>query len=724
MINSGFKSDRAASVDALSRLPFATSLSRSLTLAAGSPGVVIGIEGDWGSGKSTVIQLVLSALRTQEEVDRPIVVEFNPWMISSSGNLIELFLLQLARSVKVDPVGERAKCAVTVSRRLLEYGAALRAVRFARYLPGIADAGEGVRAVIDTVAAVGETIQAGNATAQAALDQLEKLLPTMSLPEKKDAVERALRDMDRPILIVIDDLDRLLPDEMRTVFQMVKAVADFPRVAYLIAYDKKVVAESLSTYGITGASYLEKIVQVAYPVPPIFGWRMHQFLANEMEAMLSSLSPPLVPYEVELWKKATRLAADLCLTPRDAVRLSNRLMISMPATRGNVNAADVLVFEAVAQRFGDLRDAILRHPREFTGFDFRDIDAPVELEWIRFSLDKKSDKDEWMRHLPEDPHLRLLALQACYFLFPKLRGVSYGPPQNDLRIADPDRLARLFALTSLEIFPEASQVHALLANASDLDFEIQNVVKDEDLVRLLEWAATYLPSAHYVDVSGCVRVLASEASKRKAGMVDDMAQAFGELVTRLLARRPPDVVQLFNELVDKAILCLAEDVLMLGVFEHGLGGFRPRKTLADGEQRVLEDRSIVVEAMQRWCARVELASETVGIELEPSLHSILFRLAQLGSFSRAYAVIRKLKENDAGLAHFVDEFPHERAIDGGVLTIVEDAEVLASEISARLKSTPRRDGLLRVLRNPEVIAAVGQHAMERQSSSTAIAPES
>ncbi|MBX9432235.1 P-loop NTPase fold protein [Ralstonia nicotianae] len=67
MINSGFKSDRAASVDALSRLPFATSLSRSLTLPTGSPGVVVGVEGDWGSGKSTVIQLVLSALRTQDD---------------------------------------------------------------------------------------------------------------------------------------------------------------------------------------------------------------------------------------------------------------------------------------------------------------------------------------------------------------------------------------------------------------------------------------------------------------------------------------------------------------------------------------------------------------------------------------------------------------------------------------------------------------------------------
>lgn len=714
MASSGFKSDRAASVDSLSRLSFATSLSRSLTLAARSPGIVVGVEGEWGSGKSTVIKLVLSALRAQADDDRPIVVEFNPWMISSSGSLVELFLLQLSRAINVDLNGDRPRRAIVATRRILEYGSALRAIRFARYFPGLQPNVE-IGAAIDAIAEAGEAIHMGSAPAEAALDQLEKLLPTMSLPEKKDAVERALLELDRPILVVVDDIDRLLPDEMRTVFQMVKAVADFPRVAYLIAYDKKVVAESLGTYGIAGAKYLEKIVQVAYPVPPVFGWRMHQFLRSELEGVVSSLCSSFAPYEVDLWKKATRLAAELCLTPRDAVRLSNRLMISLPATRGNVNAADVLVFEAVAQRFGDLRDAILRQPRDFIGFGFRDVDTPIEQEWIRYARSDRAGKDDWLKHLPAEPHARQLAMQACYFLFPRLRGVSSGPPENELRIADPDRLARLFALTSLEIVPEASQIHAMLADASDLKFELENVVKPDDLVQLLQWVGTYLPSAPDVDASGCIRTLADEALRRKAEMGDDMAQSFGELVTRLLARRPSNVLELFHELVDGAPLCLAEDVVMLGVYEHNLAGYRPRSNLGERESKIIEDKTVVLQAMERWCMRVERASKTVGIESEPSLHSILFRLGQLGSFPRAYAVIRQIKKTDRGLENFVDEFPDERAIDLGVLTIVEDAELLATEISTRLESSPHREGLLGILRNPDVVNAVRRHAAKGSS---------
>ena len=124
--------------------------------------------------------------------------------------------------------------------------------------------------------------------------------------------------------------------------------------------------------------------------------------------------------------------------------------------------------------------------------------------------------------------------------------------------------------------------------------------------------------------------------------------------------------------------------------------------------------------MERWCIRVELASEIDGFESEPALFSILFRLAQLGSFPRAYAVIRKLKEKDVGLASFVDAFPQERFIDGSVLSLVEDAEALAADISERLEVTQRRSGLLQVLRNEEVIAAVRKHALDRHLPATTI----
>jgi predicted KAP-like P-loop ATPase len=86
--------------------------------------------------------------------------------------------------------------------------------------------------------------------------------------------------MDRPIVVVIDDIDRLPPEEVRTIFQVVKAIGDFERVGYLLAYDPEPVAKALSfnnTYD--GRLYIEKIIQSSYSLPG-FGYSNLKIFLN------------------------------------------------------------------------------------------------------------------------------------------------------------------------------------------------------------------------------------------------------------------------------------------------------------------------------------------------------------------------------------------------------------------------------------------------------------
>ena len=62
----------------------------------------------------------------------------------------------------------------------------------------------------------------------------------------KDEVSSALQKQPRRILVIVDDIDRLTSEEIRQMFRTIKAVADFPRVTYLLAFDKEVVARSLA----------------------------------------------------------------------------------------------------------------------------------------------------------------------------------------------------------------------------------------------------------------------------------------------------------------------------------------------------------------------------------------------------------------------------------------------------------------------------------------------
>lgn len=69
--------------DLYSRKPFAEQLASLLVLPPKSPGVVIGIEGPWGSGKTTVVRYIVESLKTAAD-GAPIVVEFNPWMLAGA----------------------------------------------------------------------------------------------------------------------------------------------------------------------------------------------------------------------------------------------------------------------------------------------------------------------------------------------------------------------------------------------------------------------------------------------------------------------------------------------------------------------------------------------------------------------------------------------------------------------------------------------------------------
>jgi len=83
------------------------------------------------------------------------------------------------------------------------------------------------------------------------------------LEEQKRELAGLLTRLPQPLLVVIDDIDRLTTEEILQVFQLVKANADFPRLIYLLLFEREVVAKALNQIsGDKGTEFLEKIIQV------------------------------------------------------------------------------------------------------------------------------------------------------------------------------------------------------------------------------------------------------------------------------------------------------------------------------------------------------------------------------------------------------------------------------------------------------------------------------
>jgi hypothetical protein len=94
-------------------------------------------------------------------------------------------------------------------------------------------------------------------------------------PEKLRAeAADGLAGLEHPILVVLDDLDRLDPDELLFTFKLVRMLGRLPNVYYLIAYDEDTLLDILRRTDLVGDApgraqqYLEKMVQVRLDVPP------------------------------------------------------------------------------------------------------------------------------------------------------------------------------------------------------------------------------------------------------------------------------------------------------------------------------------------------------------------------------------------------------------------------------------------------------------------------
>lgn len=725
-----FASDRPSDSDSFGRQQFAKSLANALLSVSTSDGFVIGIEGEWGTGKSTIISLAKAELLSMASDDAgPIIVEFNPWMIGGTNALVEALIVQIASAIGVQ--ADAAGDGVKIGQKLLGYAGLLKHLKYLKYVPGttfIGNIAEDVGTMAGAAAAAGEAVAESAGTAKAVLDNIKDVLPTLDLAKRKSEVAKGLRELNRPVVVIVDDIDRLTSDEIRTVVQAIKAVADFPRMTYLLAYDRKVVAKALGHEDESvGLSYLEKIVQIAYPIPPLFQYQLRAFVGTKLAELLRTLNITVRPFERDDLMRAVDLTARLVRHPRDVARLLNRLIVSLPATHTEVNIADVIVFEGISQRFPNIREMVHTHPKDFVGQIFRgdvsnDSDPYSWLDWAQAG-DSKDKSPAWEKHLPESESDRHVATLACSFLFPGMRGGNRGAVAEDtLRLADPDRLARYFRMASLESVPEAKDVHRMLGDATKLIEELEGAGIDELAIHL-EWLKNYAPSCVSPDLKGCVHALAKEASQRHGAheLTEDLAEAFEVLIERLIRLAPPESrAVIFDEAIRSAPLGIAEHLVLQAAAEQGKWMVRPDIKKPKSEQ-FIEEEKFVDEAIAAWSKRVREASDQDLLKNEPKLHSVLYRYAQLNrDYPATFAFVDRICASEVGLEAFVSCYRQGRApYNIEEFGLVEDAKALADRVEASSSLAARYAWLLPILRLDENTKAIAERAQGHKALSKA-----
>lgn len=346
--------------DRLNRGPFAKQLADSILSLSVDEGFVFSLNGPWGSGKTSLINLVLHNIEGDRtpKIAKTVVVRFNPWWFSGQEDLIQQFFRQFRTALGAK---DAPKVLHNVGDALDRFSKMLAPLHLVQH-PGVAAA---TTVVTSGAKAAGEALKAaGRATEQ-------------DVHELRQTIDNALKKQKHRILVVIDDIDRLTSDEIRQIFRLVKAVADFPKTIYLLAFDTNVVAKALDEPACgSGQEFIHKIVQLPLDVPFPDRASLHRIFLTGLDSALDGTPPRL--WLKDAWPVVFHEAVSPYLrTPRDINRLLNRLHATYPCCRGDVNATDFLVIQALSVFEPSLVSFMASNPSFFTGTS--SSDSPLSI---------------------------------------------------------------------------------------------------------------------------------------------------------------------------------------------------------------------------------------------------------------------------------------------------------------------------------------------------------
>lgn len=602
--------------DSFGRLNFVKSVAGALILEPDDDGLVVAIEGEWGSGKTSICNLIEQVLlQTYKET---IIIKFNPWLISGKEVLTEAFLVQIASALgKADRQNE----SLAAAKKVLGFAKFLSPVKL---LPGVEPWGTLVENVLKSV---GDSAQAHSDLAK------------LDLIERKESVTAAITSIARPIVVFIDDIDRLLPEEIRVMFQLVKSVCDFKGVSYVLSYDPSPVESALGYLKPdSGRAYLEKIVQVAYPIPRLRYFQLKGFLEQKVESFVASKSLRLDDFE----KKRIEDALSSCVThcmkhPRDIVRLLNRIRISAIPTRGEVNLGDIIAYETLALKYKPVADTLRRRPYDFIGRNSEDEYRTSDFDAFLDDEGENKRLPEWKialwKELSEEARRDLWGL--IDFLFPRFRKKDTVRAQNNaegnLFICSEAALLKLLTVGDIQGYPSKALGKEFLQHSTSRAEILTALIKDAELAGWFSNLESLLPITEPENpvelVSTVVKEILPIISDKDKDLISEISDFFIALISCLNDSETKKEIFL-GVANTPSCLSIGHDVILQAIKEHGKWSMRRGEEQPD-DKKMLKEWEVVETGRDAWLAKVRCAiSNPVDFLREPKLLSILFRWGQ------------------------------------------------------------------------------------------------
>lgn len=327
-------------LDILGRLEYSKYLGDAILKYNGNDCLVMGLIGKWGQGKTSIINMASAHIKKESKNSdyMPIIINFNPWIFSSQNQLIKKFFDELSSAISNYTVKNKLKTYVN------------------KIIPPIM----GLASILDPQRTQALIKNSEYFDFQSEEETLEDL--------KEEINNLLLKKVKQKIIVIIDDIDRLSPSEIRLIFKLVKLIADFPNTIYLLSFDREVVVDALKGENeISGEKYLKKIVQIPFEVPDIYRSDIENYLFEQIDPLFQ-----LNTLYRDKWFNYYNLALKHFFNNlRDVKLFLNAIKLNYEVINDEVNPHDFLAITAIQIFNNELYHNIRNNKDLFTGI-FKD----------------------------------------------------------------------------------------------------------------------------------------------------------------------------------------------------------------------------------------------------------------------------------------------------------------------------------------------------------------
>lgn len=311
----------------------------------------IGVFGEWGTGKTSLLRLIERRLNGKEDI---LTVWFNAWRYEKEEHPIVPLIATIVKRLK-ESSGFMEK--MSESRKLLVK--ALTAIACSFTVKGTAKA--------PLVGGIEMEMDVSKFIDKMDTEREDHVLSSSLYFDAFDKLSKISDESKSKIVIIIDDLDRCFPEKAVSLLESMKLVFAQKGFVFVIGVARSIIEGYLThryqrEYGITdiaGQAYLDKMVQLPFHIPP-HDHRLGQFY----RALIKQID---IPHKDTFEEILPIIGAACGNNPRNTIRFLNNLIIdSAIYTELFPDDPDINPLGAIAicrslqQRWKDVYETLLR----------------------------------------------------------------------------------------------------------------------------------------------------------------------------------------------------------------------------------------------------------------------------------------------------------------------------------------------------------------------------